>query len=114
MYDTIKIHHKTLSNCLDTGDLFLDSFFFSLEIIEESDKTNLLTLEKMTRLINEKRNIYNVKHPACNVIIAKFKADPSKDLEFPSLHSLAKHLKGDRQVIRQYLKGIKQGYYRGK
>ena len=29
------------------------------------------------------------------------------------LNSLAKHLKGDRQVIREYLKGEKAGYYRG-
>jgi hypothetical protein len=27
---------------------------------------------------------------------------------------LAKHLKGDRQVIREYLKGSKSSYYRGK
>lgn len=114
MYDTIKIHHKTLSNCLDTGDLFLDSFFFSLEIIEESDKTNLLSQEEITELVSNKRNFYNVKHPASKTILAKFKGDSSKDIEFPSLNSLANHLKGDRQIIREYLKGEKQGYYRGK
>jgi hypothetical protein len=27
---------------------------------------------------------------------------------------LANHLKGDRQVIREYLKGNKSSYYRGK
>jgi hypothetical protein len=27
---------------------------------------------------------------------------------------LAKHLKGDRKVIREYLNGSKSGYYRGK
>jgi len=27
MYDTINIHHKTLNNCLDTGAIYLDSFF---------------------------------------------------------------------------------------
>nr|YP_009003971.1 GIY endonuclease [Colletotrichum lindemuthianum]AHI96209.1 GIY endonuclease [Colletotrichum lindemuthianum] len=125
MYDTIKIHHKTLSNCLDTGDLFLDSFFFSIEIIEESDKTNLLSLEEITELVSNKRNFYNVKHPASKTILAKFYSpcppkgecgarDSSKDIEFPSLNSLANHLKGDRQIIREYLKGEKQGYYRGK
>ena len=35
-------------------------------------------------------------------------------MEFDSLNSLAKHLKGDRQVVRGYLRGIKSGYYRGK
>jgi hypothetical protein len=38
----------------------------------------------------------------------------SKNLLFSSLTSLANHLKGDRTTIRQYLKGEKSGYYRGK
>ena len=37
-----------------------------------------------------------------------------KNIEFDSLGSLAKHLKGDREVIRSYLVGDKSGYYRGK
>jgi hypothetical protein len=37
-----------------------------------------------------------------------------KNLVFHLLNSLANHLKGDRQVIREYLKGNKSGYYRGK
>jgi hypothetical protein len=36
-----------------------------------------------------------------------------KNLEFSSLNSLAKHLKGDRVTIREYLTGKKSGYYRG-
>lgn len=114
MYDAIKIHHNTLANCLDTGVLFLESFFFSLENIEESDKINLLSLEEITELVSSKRNSYNVKHPASKGILAKFKDDSSKDLCFPSLNSLANHLKGDRQIIKKYLKGEKSGYYRGK
>ena len=73
MYDTIKIHHKTLINCLTTGDLFLDSFFFQTEIIEESDKTNLKTVEEMIELVSDKRNVYDVKHPFSKSILAKFK-----------------------------------------
>jgi hypothetical protein len=114
MYDQIKIHHKTLSNCLETGVLFLDSFFFSLDIIEESDKTNLLSLEEIIELVSNKRDSYNTKHPAAKGILAEFKDDSSKNRLFPSLNSLANHLKGDRQVIREYLKGEKSGYYRGK
>ena len=47
-------------------------------------------------------------------ILAEFKDEPTKNLEFNSLNSWAKHLKGDRQVIRGYLTGEKSGYYRGK
>lgn len=46
--------------------------------------------------------------------MAEFKDDSSKNLVFPSLNSLAIHLKGDRQIIssrREYLKGEKSGYY---
>lgn len=114
MYDSISIHHKTLNNCLDAGTVYLDTLFLSLDLIEESENTNLLTLEGIKELVNEKRALYTVKHPACISILAEFKDDSSKNLEFSSLTSLANHLKGDRVTIRQYLKGVKSGYYRGK
>lgn len=114
MYDMIKIHHKTLSNCLDTGYTYLDYFFFSVDIIEESDNTNLLNLEEIVELVSNKRELYDVKHPAAKSILAEFKEDESKNITFPSLNSLAIHLKGDRHIIRSYLKGEKPGYYRGK
>lgn len=114
MYDTINIHHKTLSNCLSLGTLYLDAFFFSLELIEESTKIDLLSLYEIKNLVSDKRSVYNIIHPASKSILAEFKDDSSKNLEFPSLNSLANHLKGDRKVIREYLKGVKLGYYRGK
>lgn len=114
MCDTINIHRKTLNNCLNLGDIYLDTFFFSLDFIEESTETNLLGLEEIKELVSNKRDIYIVKHPASKGILAEFKDDSSKNLLFPSLNSLANHLKGDRQVIRGYLSGNKSGYYRGK
>lgn len=41
MYNTINIHHQTLNNCIDSGLLYLDTFFFSEDQVEESTKTNL-------------------------------------------------------------------------
>jgi len=114
MYDTINIHHNTLSNCLEEGETYLDNFFFSLEKIEESENINLLTLDEITQKVTDKREEYKVKHPAAKIILAEFKGDKTKNLEFPSLNSLAIHLKGDRQVIRSYLQNQKEGYYRGK
>lgn len=114
MYDSINIHHNTLSNCLNTGDIYLDAFFFSLDLIEESENTNLLSLEEIKELVSNKRDSYDIKHPAAKGILAEFKDDSNKNLEFPSLNSLANHLKGDRQIIREYLKGERSGYYRGK
>lgn len=119
IYDTINIHHKTLSNCLNLGEIYLDTFFLSLDFIEESTEVEaprLLSLEEIKKLVSNKRDIYGeaVKHPASKGIFAEFKDDPSKNLIFPSLNSLAVYLKGDRSVIRDYLKGTKSGYYRGK
>jgi len=114
MYDSINIHHKTLNNCLDTGAIYLDSFLFSIDIIEESENTNLISLDEIKELVSNKRTVYDLKHPASKGIFAEFKDDSSKNLVFPSLNSLAKHLKGDRQIIREYLKGEKSGFYRGK
>ena len=113
MYSSMNIHHKTLNDCLDLGSLYLDYLFLSLDMLE-SENINLLTLDKVKTLIAEKRDLYKANHPAAKPILAEFKGDESKNLEFDSLNSLAKHLKGDRQVIREYLKGNKSGYYRGK
>ena len=114
MYDSISIHHNTLNDCLNMGTVYLDTFFFSLDLIKESSKTNFLTLDELKSLVTDKRNIYNVKHPAAKAILAEFKDDSIKNLEFSSLNSLANYLKGDREVIREYLTGKKSGYYRGK
>jgi len=113
-YTLINIHHTTLNDCLNSGTLYLDNFFFSLDLIEESPKTNLLCINEIKSLVSNCREKYNVKHPAAKSILGEFKDDPKKNIEFNSLTSLAKHLKGDRQVIRAYLTGKKSGYYRGK
>jgi hypothetical protein len=114
IYSLINMHHTTLNDCLNSGKIYLDTFFFSLDLIEESPETNILDLDQIKSVISDKREIYVVKHPAAKPIIGEFKDDPKKNIEFDSLGGLAKHLKGDRQVIRQYLTGEKSGYYRGK
>jgi hypothetical protein len=113
MYSSINIHHKTLNDCLDLGTLYLDYFFISRDLLENIS-TNLMTSDQIKTLVVDKRDLYKLKHPAAKAIFAEFKDDVNKSLEFDSLNSLAKHLKGDRQVIRSYLKGDKTGYYRGK
>jgi hypothetical protein len=113
-YTLINIHHNTLNDCLNSGTTYLDNFFFSLDLIEESPKTNLIDTNELKSLVSDIREQYLVKHPSAKPILGEFKDDPKKNIEFHSLSSLAKHLKGDRQVIRGYLTGEKLGYYRGK
>ena len=113
LYSSINMHHTTLNDCLNLGNIYLDTFFFSLDLIEESSETNLLNMDQIKTLVLDKRDVYDVKHPAAVSILAEFKDEPTKNLEFNSLNSLAKHLKGDRQIIREYLTGKKSSYYRG-
>jgi len=110
MYSSINIHNKTLNDCLATGTLYLNYFFLSLEPLE-STSTNLVTLDEIKEFVTRRRDLYKIVQPASKAIIAQFR---DVNLEFDSLNSLAKYLKGDRQVIRDYLKGKKSGYYRGK
>jgi hypothetical protein len=113
MYNKISIHHKSLQDCLELGTLYLNYFFLFLDFIE-SESVKLLNLDEIIGLVKLKRDIHKLKHPHAKSILASYKDDVNKNLTFNSLNSLAKHLKGDRQVIREYLKGIKSGYYRGK
>nr|YP_009364328.1 hypothetical protein [Ophiocordyceps sinensis]ARF03381.1 hypothetical protein [Ophiocordyceps sinensis]QDH07243.1 hypothetical protein [Ophiocordyceps sinensis] len=56
MYNSINIHHKTLNNCLDTGNIYLDTFFLSMDLIEESslpggyENTSILSLDEIKKI----------------------------------------------------------------
>ena len=45
IYSSINMHHTTLNDCLNLGYIYLDTFFFSLDLIEESPETNLFELD---------------------------------------------------------------------
>jgi len=109
-----ELRRFSLNACLDFWHLYLDTFFFSLDQIDETTNTTLLTLDEIKALLHEIRENYQVKHPAAKAILAEFKDDPSLNRVFNSLNELAKELKGDRKTIREYLKGTKSGYYCGK
>lgn len=115
MIDIVNIHRNTLNDCVHSGQMYLDTFLLSLEPIEEIVNINLLDVDSIKALIIEKRGIHiTKKHPRPTAILAEFKDDPRLNREFGSLGSLSRALKGDRQIIRKYLKGKKAGYYRGK
>ncbi|GGU89494.1 hypothetical protein GCM10010211_65100 [Streptomyces albospinus] len=112
MYNLIKIHHKTLDDCLSLGKLYLNSFFISLDIIEEKinldDNKSQLRLcikeeAQLVNLVQIKRNNYVSIQPKAQRIKAINILDDKLTKEFNSLNDLAKHLKGDRQTIRNYI-----------
>lgn len=94
-------------------DLISRLFFLSLDLFDKPN-TNLLSPSELNNLVDTKRKLHLLNHPSSKAILAVFKDNPSLNLEFNFLNSLAKHLKGDREVIRGYLSGVKSGYYRGK
>jgi len=53
MINMIDIHHKSLNACVDYGHLYLDGFVFSLDLIEETTNTTLLTLDEIKALVHE-------------------------------------------------------------
>ena len=70
----MKKTNNSLNYCLKT--IYLDTFFFSLDLIEESTKTDFLTLDELKSLVTNKRDVYNVKHPApAKPNLAEFKDD---------------------------------------
>lgn len=98
MYNSMNIHHSTLNNCLDLGSLYLGCFFLSLYLLETAG-TNLLSLDEIKSVVVSKRDMYKTKHPAAKGILAEFKYDTSKNLEFDLLKNLAKHLSLRGKVI---------------
>jgi len=78
MYNSINIHHKTLQDCLYSGTVYLYTFFLSLDEIEQTDYSKLLTLDEIKNLVNSQRDLYKVKHLAVKTIIAEFKDDSRK------------------------------------
>jgi hypothetical protein len=114
MYKVLNMHHGTLSRCLELGKLYLDTFFLSLDKIEESTNINLLTLDELKTLVNEKREKYKCKkHPAAKTILAENIKYPNLKGEYSSINELAKALKGDRSTLRKYVNGTRTNLYRG-
>lgn len=104
----INIHHKTLDECLSSGKFYLNSFFISLDLIEEAPnleqtKTLMISDQEIKDLVQTKREISRAQQPKALKIKAINILDDKLTKEFNSLNELAVHLKGDRETIRNYL-----------
>ena len=113
LFNHLKIHHVSLGNCLSNGNLYLDRFFFSLDIISEypfesiMDPNDLISLIKLTRLE------YKPNQPASKTIFAENTLHSNLSSTYGSIGELARKLKGDRGTIRNYINGNSTGLYRG-
>jgi hypothetical protein len=108
-YDNINIDHRTLSNCLYNGKLYLDRFLFSLEPITEFMIEWLISLEDLKKLIKEERYKYKSKQITSKTIFVENKYNSNLNKQFNSIGEFARFVKGDRGTIRSYLNGKKIG-----
>lgn len=112
LYSNINIHNTSLENCLNNGNLYLNRFFFSLDIISEFPYESIISKDEIILLIKNVRGQYTPIQPASKMVLAENVNHPELTKTFTSIGELAKHLKGDRRTIRSYVDGRTQGLYR--
>jgi len=110
--NNIGIHHKTMKNCLMNGNLYLNRFYLSIDLISEFPFESILNTEELVSLINTVKSQYKPNQPKSKSILAENSLNPKLNCTFSSIHKLSKHLKGDRGTIRNYLLGRSKGLYR--
>ena len=112
LYKNISIHHISLHNCLVDGNLYLNRFLFSLDIISEFPYESLLNTNLLIKLIEVVRSEYKPNQPKSKKIYAENILSPELSRTFLSIGELSRHLKGDRSTIRNYILGRSKGLYR--
>ena len=112
LYDNILIHHTTLDKCIVNGKLYLNRFYFSLDIISELPYESILTYEELILLIENVKSQYKPNHSNSKTILAENMLNCELNSTFSSIGQLAKYLKGDRGTIRSYISGKSKGLYR--
>jgi len=113
-YNEINIDHRTLNNCLYNGNLYLNRFLLSLELITEFVFENLISIEELKICIKDQRFLIKSIHPKSKPIYVENIDNPSLNKKFNSIGEFARFVKGDRGTIRNYLNNSKKGLYRGK
>lgn len=112
LYDNISIHHVSLDNCLINGKLYLNRFYFSLDLISEFPFETITNSIDFISLISNVKNKFVPNQPKSKSILAENVIKPELNSSFSSIGELARHLKGDRGTIRNYINNKSKGLYR--
>ena len=103
----------SLNNCLSDGNLYLNRFFFSLDIISEFPFESVVSSSELISLVEKTKLEYKPNQPASKNILAEKIIHPELTNTFTSIGELSRHLKGDRGTIRNYINSKSCGLYRG-
>ena len=90
----------------------VDRFLFSVDLISEFPYESILTEQELISFIETVKAQYKPNQPKSKAILAENVVDPELTKTFISLGELARHLKGDRGTIRDYIFGRSKGLYR--
>ena len=108
LYSNLRMDHRTLNNCLLKGSLYLNRFYFSLEVVVEffSDgKTPKISEQELISLIESCKHQVVKNQPARKYILAQNVLHPELTRTYPSIRELSKDLTVDRSTVRKHLKG---------
>jgi hypothetical protein len=103
LYDSLSIHHRTLSKHLESGAKYLDRFVFSYTIIQQYAKDMVLSLLDLNSLLTEVKSQYKVIQPARRPVMAENVLHPELSCRYNGINEFAKAIRGDRGTIRSHI-----------
>ena len=100
----------SLNNCIINGNLYLNRFLFTLELLSELPFENIISSEELITLVKSVKSQYIPSQPRSKAILAENVKNPKLNKTFSSINELVRHLKGDKNTIKKYIKN--EGLYR--
>jgi len=106
LYNTLKVHHKSLNWCIANGSTYRDKFIFALEALTTLDHTNPIALDSLILMFK------SVQQPRW-VFYGENIENFSQSRVFKSLDDFCTAVgKGDRTTVRNHVNGTKTTLYR--
>jgi hypothetical protein len=112
VYNKFKMHKKTLKKCLEEGKLYLNKYLFTEELLKEDEEDfQQITWEELEKLVIMEKDVES-HHPKNKMIYAINIRNKNLTRKYQSINDLVRQIKGKKIIIKEYLKGTREGYYR--
>lgn len=110
--DKLNMHRKMVNTCIKSGDKFIGRFIFSTEYLKEFSNDYTLSLMDLQLLFEEVRINHKPIEVAAKELSAENVLHPNLSKNYESIGEFARSVKGDSEIIRKYVNGVKPGLYR--